>query len=538
MYLLNQYGHQTVTFLATDSTSAFRKAALTLFIVLSTFYAVSAYLGATIMTSRPWDVPLFLDGAWRILHGQVPHNDFYSHLGPLVFYLPALGMYLSRPCVSSIVYGSILLSLVFGVLSFFILRARSSAFVTFLISLFIAFLVIAPRPIGDSYFQHDYAMLYNRYGEATLILLILKCFLPRSFSSTRNYVSDAIIEGFLLFLLFISKINYFLVGIIISTSSVLVGTQNRRAAITVLLSFLVWTGVFFLITRIDPQAMLNDWLIVYHAQNTSRRLEVLALKIVVFGPSIFLLLIPVFEYINGVRRTPYRKWDVWQEFVVIGVVAASGMLVLASNTQANEIPLLSAGPLIYLEKIRRQNRSLPSSSESFVIVRYAACFLVVLYFLWPTLSTDFSSLRHSFKSLLTLENLERIDAPNMTDFLLPQPNGGATEMYYEKLVNGVEILRKNAVNSGRLTTIDFTDPFSFALGLPPAKGGIINWSWGMTLNERSHPSAERVFNDATYILLPNDVEFESEFSIYKAYLNRSYHKIAGSHYWVLWKKTA
>src|SRR5215212_11112834 len=51
--------------------------------------------GQTITTVYVNDLLIFLDGAHRIASGQVPNRDFHTPLGPLTFYLPALGYWLS-----------------------------------------------------------------------------------------------------------------------------------------------------------------------------------------------------------------------------------------------------------------------------------------------------------------------------------------------------------------------------------------------------------------------------------------------------------
>jgi hypothetical protein len=311
----------------------------------------------------------------------------------------------------------------------------------------------------------------------------------------------------------------------------------------VALSFFVCAAVFFSLTKISPNAMWHDMVIVYNAQDKSARLEKLLTKAIVFGPGICLLLIPVFEYISGLKRQEFRKADVVRQFSIIGLIAVSGVIVLSSNTQKNEIPLLAMGSLIFLEKMRRQNGSLPSVSENFMAIRYLVSFLVMWVFVWPTLSEDFASLRHSFKLALTVKHFAPIDSENMKEFFLPvimtpwyAHSTRNIEDYHAELVEGMRLLRKNISDSGHVATIAFVDPFSFALGIQSPKGGITNWAWGVTLNRRSHPSPARVFNDVNYVLLPNNAGFQAEFSIYNDMLYRLFRKIDDSSHWLLWKR--
>src|SRR5215204_7023290 len=51
--------------------------------------------GRTVTTAYLNDLFIFLDGAHRIVLGQVPNRDFHTALGPLVYYIPAAGFLLS-----------------------------------------------------------------------------------------------------------------------------------------------------------------------------------------------------------------------------------------------------------------------------------------------------------------------------------------------------------------------------------------------------------------------------------------------------------
>ncbi|HZH52823.1 MAG TPA: hypothetical protein VEZ16_13190, partial [Microvirga sp.] len=56
---------------------------------------VLALPGQTVTTRYLSDLVIFLDGAHRIVWGQVPHRDFHSALGPLTLYIPAAGYWLT-----------------------------------------------------------------------------------------------------------------------------------------------------------------------------------------------------------------------------------------------------------------------------------------------------------------------------------------------------------------------------------------------------------------------------------------------------------
>jgi hypothetical protein len=67
--------------------------AMTAFAVVLT--AALLIPGKTFVTTMPQDVFIFIDGAYRLAHGQVPHLDFQTPLGALGFVLPYLGLAIS-----------------------------------------------------------------------------------------------------------------------------------------------------------------------------------------------------------------------------------------------------------------------------------------------------------------------------------------------------------------------------------------------------------------------------------------------------------
>jgi hypothetical protein len=184
-------------------------------LLLGGLAALLVTTGAPVMNGRPWDLPILLDGAWRAANGQVPHRDFYSYLGSFPYYLIWSGVSLSRPSVSAVVYSNVLLMSVLGPVAMLLLSRRTSALYALLITLFLSVLVVSPRPLGDPYDYTDYAMLYNRFGEAFLGLFAILIFLsPRENAMSRllNAI-ESLVMGQLLALLLFTKLTYFSIGI-------------------------------------------------------------------------------------------------------------------------------------------------------------------------------------------------------------------------------------------------------------------------------------------------------------------------------------
>src|SRR5260370_40743680 len=65
-------------------------------LMITALCLLRAYTGLSGIQVYSHDAFGTLDGAWRVLHGQKPHADFYSPLGPVIYLLTAFGLLLSH----------------------------------------------------------------------------------------------------------------------------------------------------------------------------------------------------------------------------------------------------------------------------------------------------------------------------------------------------------------------------------------------------------------------------------------------------------
>jgi hypothetical protein len=133
MYLLRTHAIRLVGVLSNCGKQEERLFGMVLFLIMGVVWAAMLAVGAPCMTGFAWDVPMLLDGAWRIHSGQVPHVDFFSHLGPLPFYVTYVGMLIRGACVAAVSCGNVLLSLSVVLIGWFALRKRTSPFVAALV---------------------------------------------------------------------------------------------------------------------------------------------------------------------------------------------------------------------------------------------------------------------------------------------------------------------------------------------------------------------------------------------------------------------
>src|SRR3712207_6062348 len=91
-----------------------RSVAALVFVIAAVCALLLALPGETVTTKYVNDLMIFLDGAHRVDVGQVPNRDFHTALGPLNFYLPAIGFWLSGSLGAAMPWGMAGLILLLG----------------------------------------------------------------------------------------------------------------------------------------------------------------------------------------------------------------------------------------------------------------------------------------------------------------------------------------------------------------------------------------------------------------------------------------
>jgi len=471
---------------------------------LALLVAAFSWIGAPVIGKYMRDAPMYLDGAWRIVNGQTPHKDFYVYFGDLPFYVAWLGMKLGHPGIAALTYGNIFVMLGAGLAAMAILRRRTSALYACLFSLFIALLAVAPRALGSPYYCECYAMIYNRYGEAFLALLGAILFLPPDPAlprSWRDWVETAF-AGFCLVLLLFSKLNYFVVGAGFFAISCLRGWPAFKQALFGLLSACFFFALALTLTKIPLSAMWGDFRIMLAAQNAhSRALGLASLC------RQYLLFLPIFWLmVWEISRNKKEPRTAWLHFILVTAIFGSELLLVATNTQLGDLPLLALAALYIAETIRRQ--TLDASDKGLVIaLRNAVAALLFLACLIPVFFADLSSISHSASMLARgrFVTPKTLTSTRLADFRFPPLNYTIAEFaptqvkFTETMDEGIALLRRHSDPAMRLAVFLFSNPYQVALGLPPAEGGAIAWSLA-GINQRSHPPLKRLVGDATHIL--------------------------------------
>ena len=116
----------------------------------------------------------------------------------------------------------------------------------------------------------------------------------------------------------------------------------------------------------------------------------------------------------------------------------------------------------------------------------------------------------------------------------------------EKLNDGIDLLRTNLQRGDRVTTLANTDPFSFALGIPPANDGLLSWDLNMLIQPKSLPYGTGSFWGMQHWLWFRGLPMEGTgccfetpdmmLELYGGYLHSHFQEIASTDAWILYRR--
>lgn len=531
--------------LFSDSPRAFR-ISLILYAMLILIIGAIAWCLTPYPLTWGHDLGIFLDGAWRIHCGQRPHSDFYSPLGPLPFYFLSLGLSVGSPSVAKVFEGTFIFYFLIAIWAWMIARPRLPAASALIISLSVSILVISPRPLGFLPSESTYAMLYNRWGESILCLVVLQWFLSpirlgKPIGSRRS-IGTCLSVGILLSLLLLIKISYFLVGYSLVAIFEVSGWRSAEAWKARLFSLIALTAaifcatsLFFAVTNIGAYAFVEDMRMVSQAQDLKSRLivdgtRVLSENILLVGMVAILLFLPTDSHASSKTRVGFLP----KFFAVILIV--SGLLLCTTNYQIRDIPLWGTSLIVFSEYFRRENgdqsRIVDKNNQRlrFILSLPLVISLPILD-CWGLATV--ALYKHNHKPRYGGPSLV-VNAEPLRDILISTPD------LVDQTNSGIRLIQKNRMEGDHLLVLDFVNPFSFATGMQPPFGDALWWHSGKTFSLSSHLTPERVLDGVDLILVPTvPIQLYTTDllkSIYGKLMDEEFIEIDKSQYWLLLRK--
>ncbi len=476
------------------------------------------------------DAFCFLDGAWRLLQGQIPHADFYTGLGPFMYLWTAAGLWFSHGGAEGFGYAQAAFGLWIGLWAFLLSKDRLSGTSTWLMCIFLVLLSVAPFSMGEKPWALSPATVYNRYGDALASLVLLEAVGGSRFSSTQSSeLWGGFSTGAVLAIVFFMKMSYF-IGILVLLAALIPFRQQRQ---------LRWFGM---VAAFGACFLLFAYSLQFHLGAFFADL-----RMVSGGKHInpFRLIWLAFENLTqgGLTLTAFLLisamliWNDWTEqfaraFLWAGaIVFGAGLVFIATNNQEYGLPINAALAILVIDYLT--HKPLKTSHANAALRSAVVLFGLVL--VGVSMLPDMFGLAWGVK--------ERIAARQGNHPLFhtkPLANFGSEDETYVHFVNdGLDLVQANAKPGDTVMSLDFTNFFSYALQTPPAPGGSTWLQYGTNFDDTHKPAPERLFGSATLVAVPktfSDASLqESVPRLYGPFLQQHFAEIAESREWRLYR---
>jgi len=544
-----------INFFTTDSNRSYKLSFLLLITFVISLSLILINIGSPAINSIPWDVTIQLDGAWRVVNGQIPNVDFTPIIPPLTILLTAFGMKVAPPSASSIAYGNVLLFVILTPWAWVIARSRLSAANAFLFAVFMGVLLVAPRALGDNVDAISYAMLYNRQGWVLLSMLCVELFIFNRKTTKSQEIWSGLSSSILLTLLLFSKLSFFCIGV----AAVLIRSFFFRPSIkwfiTLVSSFLLLVITMQAFLPLNLFSYISDTRLVgiVYGKNklnggTLPRVMIESWENI-FVIIVLLFMLMLIHELDKNKEKNSKLTSIWLVITGVFVIGASVFLLLTAN-QHEDIPFFLVAGLIYLEYFRQKFQFSDHSINSTTGISYLFSILFTIpIFLGTIFIKDIRSIAFSVKShyskLSSTSEVQKFKSKTLSDLIIPEEYflsnysglGPLTSEYPRQINDGLTLLGKHITSNSRIFALAYSNPFPFALELPPASGGVINFCLYMTFNAEYFPDAEKVFKGANMVMIPKkggsmDTVIMMK-NLYKDYLSKNFIEKDNSEFWTL-----
>ncbi len=494
-------------------------------VILAGACALRAWAG--LHGTRDWvhDSFVLLDGAWRVQNGQVPYNDFFTDVGPLVHLLNAFCLMLTHNSPEALAYAQAMVGFIVGVWALFLSRRRLSPMGSTLLTLLLLFLVLGPFDVGNVPTMTSPAMVYNRYGFALVALGIVEAFCTRRPFTKLSEFLGGLSTGTIAILLLFIKVSYF-PGIVLLLV-LLIGCRPQTlwrwtgllagagAAFVPFLAYMRWT-------------LVPMWANLQMLAGAKHVLRAWFLVEAVYGAAIPLAILTFLAF--GLLSR-YGAPKEGRHVLTLGLaVAAVGMCFVAANFPGSRLPLDAVAAVIIIDRMATRFSAMPRTETPM----RCAVGLWGAWFIFTSLFLDATGLAYAAYSRRAVARVpgSTFDAPTLAGF-------SSFDLNYVAFVNdGVALARQHLRPDDSVVSLDFSNPFSFAFQLKPASGGTsMGLQFGTNFDDQHHIEPDRLFGHASLVMIPQRRMF-TDWSLaanlprlYGPWLEQHFHLIGETPLW-------
>jgi len=491
--------------------------------------ALLALPGITITTKSLDELFWIVEGIDRILKGQVPNVDFHTNLGPLVYYVPALGYRLTGSVGGAMPATMAFFVVVMTLISSHVLISRLRPYLALLFAVFLLLILAAPMNLGEGVTGLSFAMFYNRIGWVAIALLLAMYLRPRP-GLRRQTALDAVSAVILTLIMIYTRATYGLVALVFLLFMLTdrhhrlwAGTSILLVAAMLVIVGMIWGG---------SSAYVADVWLVMQANGLLGR-----------GPGEFLqrglahiadLLLLAFLVILTLSRT----WR-WRDLIFFLFCAIGGLWLLSHDIQRWGVITVHAAAAVAAERLLRQMDDHPETGQG-AFVNWSGVKLYFLAFVLPTILHCGMALA-LYAGAATARAGQPVALPHIEGVHIADLwTGGdfnSASWYLGTIEEGLGLLAALDQPIHQLSVPGAANIFSRVLDLQPAGGDVTQMRWDVTVNETHFIPPEDLFAHADTVLLWRTGEAaEGVARLYLPFLQQNFTQAGESEHWTLFHR--
>lgn len=499
--------------------------------------ALFAICGLTVFIGLPpvvmfgHDIFFFLDNCYRVLQGQIPHRDFQSAWGPLIYLIDAVGLRLSGLRPDGLGYSTAIFGALISTWAYWIARRRLSPLAACAAGVYTLLLITAPFSLGYGPLNFSHAMIYNRYGFALLGIILMEC--PAASEDALGGWSTGIAVGLLAFL----KVTYAVVAVPLILVTGGANLFRKRRLLALCGGGAVVAILALLYLRFDIAAMSGDLAMAASGRSRSwRPREIFLLGFGQFAESVPLLLLALAAGGSRLRSCAMAV-----------LTLALGGFLLSTNHQPSTLALNGFAAVVLANAFFRQHQAAGKTAERAVVAFLAFACMAPLCF--QNGLSLFAAAREKLHP--STGGLVRLASLRGASLVFP-PSPFETETGgpdYVRVVNdGMALLRRHTGPRDGVLTVDMMNPFNYLLDRPSPTGGFAAGAYNYVFSDAAHPSPDQWAGNARYVMVRKysrgvkDYGIESYHiegirRIYQPMLDQRFRVLEETGHWILYGKS-
>ncbi|MFU0504424.1 hypothetical protein [Pseudaminobacter sp. NGMCC 1.201702] len=454
----------------------------------------------------------------------MPSRDFHTSLGPLSFYLPAFGYWLSGSFGGAVPAAMALLLVLLSPVVAHVLTSRLRPFLALPFAAFLLLILAVPMNLGEPVTALSFAMFYNRIGWVAIAVLLVMYLVPSRPRSTQ-FALDTACAALLTLLMLYTRITYGLVALGFLLFMLTDARQYRWAGLALVL-VLAAAAIVELFWRGSAE-FGRDVLMAAEAGGLLRGS---------WGQLVESFLANLADYLllGVIAALAFRRGLGMRDVLFLTFCMVAGFWLLNQNVQRWGIISIHAAAVVAAERALRRLECSPRSNQGDWINEQG----FKLFFLALVLPTMVHcAIALGLHSAVAAGGggrpvpLPRMDTVGLVN-LWTDRDYRTANWYLGTLQGGVDLLSKIEPRPERAVVLGGANPFAAALDMTPPRGDMPELLWRATIDEAHYVPPQILLADVEFVLERlSGGKGGPAAELYLPYVARNFRRVGETEHW-------